>query len=94
MRKFRWFGVAAVVLVLVVVVVPAARYVAMGALAMLFLATLYIVCSGLTREGERRAQVGEVERRARGIAWRRAQVRREARWQADVEAAKRRISER
>jgi len=89
MRRFWWFVVAAVAAALVAV--PVLRYVAIAVLATVFVVALCTVCSGLSCERERRAQAREVQRRARAIAWDRLKVRREARWQADVEAAKRHI---
>ena len=92
MRKFLWFGAVCVAVALVAVVPLTVLLVAIGVLSGgVFITALYLVCSGLACEGERRAQAGEVQRRAHGIAWERARVRREARWQADVEREKRRI---
>jgi hypothetical protein len=85
-------GVAA--FVALAVLFPATLYIAIGALATFVVMALYIVCSGLTREGEWRAIEGDVHRRVHGIARRAGLIRKEAAHLIAVEDAKDDIRER
>lgn len=86
--KLKLMGGGVVALVVITVLFPAVVYILIGALVTSLVAVIYIVKTGLTGDGERKRIKTEVHRQARGIALRRALVRREAAHLAAVEAEK------
>jgi hypothetical protein len=85
LRMWLWVGA---LIVVAAVLFPAVLYVLMGVAATWFLAALYMVFAGLTRERERRADKAEERRQARGRALEAALIRKEGERLADVEIAK------
>jgi hypothetical protein len=82
-----WFWIGAVILV-IAVLFPAVLYVLIGMLALGFVAMLWRVFAGLSRERERSGLKDEVHRQAQGLAMDAALIRKEGARLAAVETAK------
>jgi Flp pilus assembly protein TadB len=79
------YGVAGAVAVVLSVLWPPVLVFAGGAVVTFFVMALYIVLSGLDREGAQRANFAEAWRRVHGTALRSGLIRAEARRQVAVE---------
>lgn len=86
--KLRLLLAAVAAFAVVAVLFRPVLYIAIGALVVALVAVLWVVCSGLTREGERRALFAEAWRQVQGIELRRRLIRREGAHLAAVEEAK------